>query len=84
MVKSNCAVRTKAFKESKSYVPILRFPKDKVLSAEGSVEYLDLKVMERSCICIKHFQAKDVLTAIEDVFPAQDGHQGIIVSIQLV
>ena len=56
-------------------MPILRFPIDKVLRAEGSGEYLDLKVMERSRICIKHFQTKDVLTAIEDVFHAQDGHQ---------
>ena len=42
MVKSNCAVRTKAFKERKSNVPILRFPKDEVLKAEESGEYLDL------------------------------------------
>ena len=32
MVKSNCAVRTEAFKD----VPILRFAKDEVLRAEGS------------------------------------------------
>ena len=50
MVKSNFAVRTEAFKESKSHVPILRFPKDEALRAEGSGEHLDLKVMERSRI----------------------------------